>query len=82
MGVVTMSKVPFVDDDSNVSDAVSKATKTLVPWLPDPYTCDDCGVYCDAVRAYDPEQAAFYPNGEAPAWECPECEATYRRESY
>lgn len=65
------------------TETASKAknkTKNLIPWLPDPYICDECEVYCDAERTYDPQTAAFHPNGMAPSWVCPECGTAYRRE--
>jgi len=66
---------------AETAESVSQQAKTLLPWLPDPYTCPSCGVYCDASRTYDPQQAAFYPNGMAPSWECPECGSEFRRDT-
>lgn len=72
-----MSELPTLDKARET--AKSKA-KTLVPWLSDPLTCPECGKYMDATRVYDPQQAAFYPMGEAPAWTCDECDVQLRRE--
>jgi predicted RNA-binding Zn-ribbon protein involved in translation (DUF1610 family) len=63
------------------SEQVQEKVKTLVPWLPDPFECPDCGVYTDAERTYDPQRAAFYPMGMAPCWKCPECGREFVRES-
>jgi hypothetical protein len=68
-------RLPELGGDGELSNRV----KGLIPWLPNPYECDSCGVYCDATRAYDPQTAAFNPSGMAKAWTCPECQATYRR---
>ena len=63
------------------TESVSERAKGLIGWLPNPKECD-CGALCEASRVYDPDQAAFFAetNGKAPAWECPECGAAYRRE--
>jgi len=56
-----------------------ESVRNLVPWLPDPYKCPECGVYCTTSRKYDPRTAAFHPGGMAPSWKCPECGSEYRR---
>lgn len=66
-------------DLSESTESVREGVKTLIPWLEDPHRCPECSRYMDATRAYDPQQAAFYPNGMAPAWECSECDVTLRR---
>jgi transcription elongation factor Elf1 len=63
------------------TEKVKENVKTLVPWLPEPFTCPECNRYCDSTRAYDPQRAAFYSMGMAPAWTCPECERDFVRES-
>jgi hypothetical protein len=72
-----MSDLPTLD---GAKKAVETTAKTLVPWLPDPFECPECRVYCDAERTYDPQRAAFYPMGQAPCWLCPECGSEYVRE--
>jgi rubredoxin len=74
-----MSDLPTLD---GATDAIERTAKQLCPWLPDPFECPECKVYTDATRAYDPQTAAFGKGGYVQAWECPECEATFRREGY
>lgn len=73
--------IPTLGDAEDVTDAVQRKTKTLVPWLDPPLECPECGSYMDAERVYDPQQAAFYPMGQAPAWVCKDCDIQLRRES-
>lgn len=81
MGLIRMSDTPFVPSElSEVAKQAKGTARSLLPWLPDPFECPDCGVFCEATRVYDPQQAAFHPMGMCPAWECPECEMYYRRD--
>ena len=64
----------------DTTDAVRDRVRSVLPWLPNPKRCEHCGAACEQTHAYDPQEAAFHPNGEAPAWECPECAAIYRRD--
>jgi len=59
------------------SEAIERNTKTLCPWLPDPYECDECGYYCDAEHQYVTGQAKY-----CKVWQCPneECGNRYYRE--
>lgn len=66
-------------DLSESAETAREGVKNLVPWLPDPEQCPECGQYMDATRAYDSQQAAFHPGGMAPAWECADCGVTLRR---
>ena len=75
-----MADIPFVDAGAETADAVRNRVRKALSWLPDPKHCDHCGAACEQTRAYDSQEAAFHPNGEAPAWECRECEAIYRRD--
>jgi transcription elongation factor Elf1 len=72
-----MSELPTLD---GAKDAIQAKAKTLVPWLPNPFECPECGVYTDAERCYDPQRAAFYSMGMAPCWECPECGRQFQRD--
>lgn len=71
--------IPFVDTD-NPAEQAKNTVKGLLPWLPDPYVCDECGAYCKATQAYDKNTGAFHNQGYRPAWECPECGNEYIRE--
>lgn len=64
-------------------DTASKTkakSKVLIPWLPDPFECPECNVYCDATSVFDYRTAAFHDRA-TPAWECPECSKTFYRET-
>lgn len=54
-----------------------KKAKTLCPWLPDPMSCPECGVYTDAEVTYDPMMGEYMDS-----WVCPECGKAFYRESY
>lgn len=58
-------------------EGVKQQAKTLCPWLPDPYTCDKCSQFCDAVVTYD-----YHMYEYTDAWRCPECGNEYYRERY
>jgi hypothetical protein len=60
-------------------EAAESSVRNLLPWLPDPHVCEECGAYCRSERAYVVETAAFH-GGACPVWECPECGAMYHRE--
>jgi hypothetical protein len=65
-------------DLSESAESAREGVKNLISWLPDPYECDDCNVYCDATETYNPQTAAF-DGGACPAWECPHCGREYVR---
>lgn len=69
-----MSDLPEFARDT--AETVERQGKVLIPWLPDPYTCDDCGAYCDATEEYVDQQAMIVD-----VWKCPECESRYYRDS-
>ena len=56
------------------AETVREESKTLIPWLPDPYVCDDCGRYCDAEREFVANQAMVMD-----VWVC-ECGRRYHRD--
>lgn len=62
----------LIDEDA---PSVAERAKNLVPWLPDPHQCDECGAYCDATHEYVAEQAM-----QVDIWKCPECESRYYRD--
>jgi DNA-directed RNA polymerase subunit RPC12/RpoP len=66
-----MSNLPTLDD---AQEAVEKATG-LIPWLEDPYECDNCGAYCEADTQYVGQVAEY-----TEVWDCPECSSRYFRE--
>jgi len=68
-----MSDLPTLDD---AQDAVEKATG-LIPWLEDPYECDNCGTFCEADTQYVGQQAAY-----TDVWVCPneDCSSRYYRD--
>lgn len=68
----------FSDATDAASEAVNRHGRTLIPWLPDPPTCE-CGALRYASTTFDPVQAAYVAS-----WECRECDAadTYRDPEY
>lgn len=66
--------LPSLSADTDSLSDVSNSVKGLLPWLPDPYRCDDCGVFCEASASYDYQMYEY-----TPSWECPECNSKYRR---
>jgi hypothetical protein len=67
----------FGDGDSSTVESVSERAKGLVPWLPDPYRCDNCDSLCKASVTWDPQMCDYMDS-----WECPECGSAYYREGY
>ncbi|QAS68837.1 Zn-finger protein [Haloferax tailed virus 1] len=69
-----------------LTDAVSDGIQTVretVSFLGverEKHVCDHCNVACEETFVFDVRQAAF-DDGQTPAWECPECEQTYYRET-
>lgn len=68
--------VPEFNTD-DVTDAAHETARNLIPWLPDPHTCQDCGTLCKAGRTFDPLLVEA-----TDCWRCPECGAEYYRERY
>lgn len=68
----------FSDAADAASEAVDRHGRTLLPWLPDPPTCE-CGALRYAATTFDWRQAAYVAS-----WECRECDAadTYREPVY
>lgn len=64
---------------SDAADAVRQRGRTLIPWLSDPPTCDDCGALLYASETFDPVQVCTVAS-----WECRECDAAdrYRDPAY
>jgi len=62
--------------DSDTVERVKQQSKTLVPWLPDPFECPECNIYCDATISYDPQMVEY-----TDSWVCPECSQAYYRDS-
>jgi len=56
------------DTTTDVADAVRDHGRTLIPWLPDPPTCD-CGALMYATETYDPQMVEYVR-----AWECRHCD--------
>lgn len=72
-----MDSLPELTRDA--AEATQSKARNLIPWLPDPHRCEDCGTYCIATQVFDHRTAAFH-NRATPAWECPECQSTFYRE--
>lgn len=77
------SSLPTFDDAgeqaADVADAVREHGRALIPWLPDPPTCEQCGVMRYADVTFDPDMVEYVRS-----WTCrnDECDAPdrYREE--
>jgi hypothetical protein len=68
-----MSDLPTFSDAKDAAvDAVAQHGRTLIPWLPDPPTCD-CGALMYASESFDVRQAAYVAS-----WECRACDGPDR----
>jgi len=73
-----MVDVPsFGQSDSKSVESVSERAKGLIPWLPDPYKCDDCNSTCEAAVTFDPTLCE-----PVKCWTCSNCGSTFYREGY
>ena len=72
----TMSDLPSFGDSEAVEE-VKQQGRQLIPWLPDPYTCDHCGSLCKADTQYVESQCYIMD-----VWQCPneDCGARYFRD--
>lgn len=52
---------------------VERQTRTLIPWLEDPHTCE-CGALCIATEEFVESQAIYMD-----VWKCRQCESLYHR---
>lgn len=64
-----------LDDVVEGVESVKNRGRELLPWMPDPFVCDDCRVYCEATRVYDPQLV-----DAVDAWECPDCGSRFYRD--
>ena len=69
-----MSKLPSFGDAGDSVDEVKQHSRNLIPWLPDPHTCD-CGTFCEAKTEYVESQAIYMD-----VWVCPSCGKRYFRD--
>lgn len=67
----------IIEAGTEATDDAVERTKNLIPWLPDPHTCEYCGAYCDAETEYVATQAEYID-----VWVCPDCETRYYRSRY
>jgi hypothetical protein len=66
--------LPTFDDATEaageVADTVSGHGRTLIPWLPDPPECHECGSMTYADVVWDPQMVEYVD-----AWVCQQCDA-------
>lgn len=63
---------------SDAADSIRNHGRTLVPWLPDPPDCADCGALMYADETYDSGQAMYVRS-----WACKACgREEYRDEPF
>lgn len=67
--------LPELNKASDAKEQVGNYARNLVPWLPSPMTCPDCGVLCRADTVYDPRMCEY-----TEAWVCPSCESRFYRD--
>ena len=74
-----MPDLPTFSDAQDAADAIQQTARQLLPWLPDPPTCDECGAMLYASETFDPREAMYVAS-----WECRECDASdvYRDPAY
>lgn len=60
-------------DAPSVTDAVRDHGRKLLPWLPTPPDCEECGAMLYATTTFDPRQVAYVR-----AWTCNNCDAADR----
>ena len=53
----------------NATEKVKQESRNLLPWLPSPPSCSDCGQLMFAEREYVAEQA----RPDVAVWKCREC---------
>ena len=75
--VRTMDKEDLLIDVENAVEGAKKSTRNLVPWLEDPKTCEECGVYCLSTHEYVDAKGTV---GYTDVWRCPECGKRYYRD--
>lgn len=69
-----MVDLPSFEDVDDVGDAVQQRGRTLIPWLPDPQNCPECGSLMYAGETFDPRMVETVA-----CWTCRECGTeTYR----
>jgi ribosomal protein L37AE/L43A len=61
--------------DLEPGESVRETVRSLLPWLPEPHACGECGAYCEQSVEYVATQAEYLP-----VWVCPECDNRYYRE--
>lgn len=69
----------FADATETATNKVRQAGRQLIPWLPDPMACPDCGALMYASETFDPREAMYVAS-----WECRACDGPdrYRRPEY
>ncbi len=72
-----MSEIPGFDKAADSVSEAKEQSRRLIPWLPDPKTCDHCGSLCEADHQYVEEQCI-----PMDVWQCPneDCNARYYRD--
>ena len=66
-----MSDLPTFSEATEEATATARQkARTLIPWLPDPPTCEECGAMLYASTTFDPREAM-----PVASWECRECDA-------
>ena len=70
--------LPTFDDAGDAAEPVANHGRALIPWLPDPQQCPECGALMLADVTFDPHFVEH-----TPCWSCPECGTeTYRDEPF
>lgn len=73
-----MPDLPTFDDAKQKAKETVSHGRNLIPWLPDPPTCDDCDSLLYADVTFDPHQVQYVTS-----WYCQSCDVhRYRDPEY
>ena len=69
-----MPDLPTFSDAEDAADRAKQHGRKLLPWLPTPPDCEECGAMMYAGETFDPQEVRYVR-----CWECKECgRQTYR----
>ncbi len=61
--------LPTFSEAKDTVDTVQQKARTLIPWLPDPPACPECGAMMYAGQTFDSREAM-----PVASWQCRECD--------
>ena len=63
-----MVDVPTFSDAEDAAETAKSHGRKLLPWLPTPPDCEQCGAMMYASETYDPQEVRYVRS-----WKCKEC---------